>query len=117
HEHTRERAAEMKTAVQEDQGKAERPKPEVPAHPGGGASYAPDGKFLTQAEQSGEKHQQEAGDTVDQAHRAATRNMSAQFVRDIGGDGQRQRDRREAEPAAMSLVDTQAFSSSAAGST
>ena len=67
HQHARQRATEVKAAVQQNQREAEKSEPQVAAHPGLRPSDAPDGEFLAQAQQAGEQHEGEADDAVSQA--------------------------------------------------
>ena len=52
HQDAGERPAEMKSAVEKDQRKAEKSQPQMAAHPGLRSSHSPDGKLLAQPQQS-----------------------------------------------------------------
>ncbi len=52
HQDAGERPAEVKSAVEENQRKAEKAQPQMAAHPGLRSSDSPDGKLLAQPQQS-----------------------------------------------------------------
>jgi hypothetical protein len=62
-----QQAAEMESAVEEDEREGEQAEPEVAAHPGLGSSQSHDGDFFARAEQPGVNHEAEAGEAEDQA--------------------------------------------------
>ena len=76
-------------------------------HPGGGASHAPDRKSLTQAEQSGEDHEAEANDPIENADDRPTARSANGEVRvwDIDRDTHCCSDHASPEPLSMCLID------------
>ena len=62
HQNPRQQATEMKTTVQQNQGKREESEPQMATHPGLSSADSPDGKLLAQAKQSREQHEREAND-------------------------------------------------------
>src|SRR5262249_28804036 len=59
HQNPRERSSKMKPAVKKNQGKREKTKPEMAAHPGLRAAKAPCWNALARAKRRGKKHERE----------------------------------------------------------
>src|SRR3984893_2083046 len=70
HQHTRERAAKVKSAMKKNDRQTECAKPEMAAHPGLSASQPPYRHTLSRAKQRGKKHERKTEDAKGEPGRA-----------------------------------------------
>jgi hypothetical protein len=104
HERRRERPAEPKAGVEEDERDGEDAEPDVQLHPGPRRTETPGPDLLASGEQTGEQHRERAEDAVGETGPAAAgrpyglapRRRIAHRARDRGRD-------REEQPAAVVL--------------
>jgi hypothetical protein len=64
HQESGERAPKVKSAMHQDQRKAQEAQPEVAPHPALGTANAPDRKFLAKSKETCEEHQRESQTSI-----------------------------------------------------
>src|SRR5258708_6980870 len=98
----------MKPAVEENEGQAQEPEPQVATHPRLRAADAPYGDALAGAKENRKNHEAKADDAKEEPERAATPRTSQRLAHreHVNRCGGRQNDKRRDRPPALCFIDT-----------